>query len=433
MSTDIQSEKSALPAIKFMAVGGAGIGVAEAFLRMENACAEIAVVDTDLEALKSSAAQTKIVLGKNSSTKFGTGGDISLGKEAALASAQELKNFIKQTDVLFVAGALGGGTASMAVPLIAKLAAEENIALVLALCIMPLSIEGEEKQTLAISALRYTGRRVHAAIELPNDLILAKSQSSVEEAFSDANNLVAEAAHSMCEMLLKKGIVNIDFPALKRVFSERGRRTLFANAKSEAKGDVGELLEKLRHSPFLSEGASKADSLFVSLRCPRGFEMNKMQQILEAVSSSFTTSGKLAFGVMTSPGNDEALSACIIGQLPKTVEFLAPKAGGMAQAQKTAQTQKEPLAGGGKDCVKEKVPHVGQSQTAQVENRQKQKDADAQPDKKAQADPSQSEFSFMEKNQQRGFFEDTPPNMKNGEDLDVPTFMRKNIKISLQV
>ena len=438
-----------LPKIKFLGVGGAGANIADALAALALPNIEIAAADTDAERLKNSSAAVKIRLGDSEQTKFGTGGDTVLGKEAALAAAAKLENFAAGSDVFITAGAVGGGTASMALSLLAKISSSLEIPLTICFCVQPLSIEGEERRTLAATASRYIGRRVHAMVELPNDAILARSELSVEEAFERANGYAVNAAASVARMLSKSGIVNIDFPSLSRAFSERGRETLFASAVGRGEDCAGAALEALRASPFLKRQEMKADSLFISVRCPRGFEMNKMQRILEGAAGEFSSGKRAVFGAIVEPEFSDEVEITLMGQMPpKTRERAAEEPfaeESQARGEQSGQEGKKSAVAFSNSAeerpVRARVACESNRENSSVRQRASGNQYIFPQASSPQVSPAQHsapgddakqrEFKFVEKSQQRGFFEDTPPNMRNGEDLDVPTFMRRCMKINL--
>lgn len=443
---DSKSDMSAgLPKIKFLGVGGAGANIADALATLNLPNVEIAVADTDAERLKNSPNVVKIRLGDGEQTKFGTGGDTVLGKEAALASAAKLENFAAGSDVFITAGAVGGGTASMALSLMAKISSSLEIPLTICFCVQPLSIEGEERRTLAATASRYIGRRVHAMVELPNDAILARCELSVEEAFSRANGYAVQAAASVARMLSKSGIVNIDFPSLSRAFSERGRETLFASAVGRGEDCADGALEALRASPFLKRQEMKADSLFISVRCPRGFEMNKMQRILEGAAGEFSNGKRAVFGAVIEPKFSGEVEITLMGQMPPKAReraaedpFAEESRGG--QSGQSGQTGEKSVVAFSNSAAERPVRVRAAEESNReapsvrpraAESRSAFSQSAAKPPESQNDDAKQREFKFVEKSQQRGFFEDTPPNMRNGEDLDVPTFMRRCMKINL--
>lgn len=458
-ASQTQSKSDGALNIKIMGVGAAGINILNEFAAEKIGQATTAAIDTDTQALKESNADVKIKLGKDDSTRYGTGGDLAVGKEVAIAAANQFEDFVKDADILFLTGALGGGTATMSIPMISKIAAENKNTTVISFCILPLSIEGEEKKTVALSALKYLRKRSNATVELPNDIILARSCLPMAEAFAEANRHASRAMACIIKMLTKKGVINVDAASFRKVFSERARRTLFANATSEGVNCVTEAVEKLKESPFVKSGNQKAESLLINVTCPRKFEMNKMQQILESVSENFSMGQKVVFGANAADNFENKLELSIIGVLPaESVEETETQQTNSAEKNLENKTNNSAKISDGTDRAEsendgeqdapnspsparmtgkedDKVPERESAKSRFFKSRKKlptEPEKVESPQTENPADPlQQREFTFVEKNQQRGFFEDTLPTMHNGEDLDVPTFMRRNIKIQL--
>lgn len=449
--------------IKIAGVGGAGIAVLNDLAPELPAGVATAAVDTDAAAVEGSAASVKIALIENGE---GSGADTMAAKEAAVAHAKELETLADGARLLVLLAGLGGGTGSVVAPMISKIAAQTSDCAVFAFSVLPLSVEGSQRQTLAFRAQNYLAKHCRAAFALPNDLILARLNAPIAEAFAAANANVVSAAASLVKMLSARGIVNVDFPTLSKVFPKReDARAFVAYGTGAGEDAVARAVAELSKSPMLPDGA-KPESLVLSLRCGKNFEMNKMQMLLESVSDAFGRPERMAFGAAAEDAFSDNIEVCVMGPCPS-----APKSAAETKpVQSAAQTAAEPAA--------EQPASPAPAQSAAAEERASEdvsipeaKDdtitsnekvevaaplasaaantpapVPAEPEekgrksffgfgrkkKKAPESPkTQTEFEFMELSQQRGFFQDTPPNIRNGVDLDVPTYMRKGIKIVL--
>lgn len=454
--------------IKIAGVGGAGIAVLNDLAPELPAGVATAAVDTDAAAVEGSAASVKIALIENGE---GSGADTMAAKEAAVAHAKELETLADGARLLVILAGLGGGTGSVVAPMISKIAAQTPDCAVFAFSVLPLSVEGSQRQTLAFRAQNYLAKHCRAAFALPNDIILARLNAPIAEAFAAANANVVSAAASLVKMLSARGIVNVDFPTLSKVFPKReDARAFVAYGTGAGEDAVARAVAELSKSPMLPDGA-KPESLVLSLRCGKNFEMNKMQMLLESVSDAFGRPERMAFGAAEEDAFSDNIEVCVMGPCsPASKPAAVAKEEQPAKAQPEAQTAAEPEA--------EQPASPAPAQSAAAEERASEdvsipeaKDdtitsnekvevaaplasaaantpapVPAEPEekgrksffgfgrkkKKAPESPkTQTEFEFMELSQQRGFFQDTPPNIRNGVDLDVPTYMRKGIKIVL--
>lgn len=446
--------------IKIAGVGGAGIAVLNDLAPELPAGVATAAVDTDAAAVEGSAASVKIALIENGE---GSGADTMAAKEAAVAHAKELETLADGARLLVILAGLGGGTGSVVAPMISKIAAQTPDCAVFAFSVLPLSVEGSQRQTLAFRAQNYLAKHCRAAFALPNDLILARLNAPIAEAFAAANANVVSAAASLVKMLSARGIVNVDFPTLSKVFPKReDARAFVAYGTGAGEDAVARAVAELSKSPMLPDGA-KPESLVLSLRCGKNFEMNKMQMLLESVSDAFGRPERMAFGAAAEDAFSDNIEVCVMGPCPSAPKPAAEtKPVQPAKAQPEAEQPASPApaqSAAAEERASEDVS-IPEAKDDTITSNEKVEVAaplasaaantpapvPAEPEekgrksffgfgrkkKKAPESPkTQTEFEFMELSQQRGFFQDTPPNIRNGVDLDVPTYMRKGIKIVL--
>ena len=449
--------------IKIAGVGGAGIAVLNDLAPELPAGVATAAVDTDAAAVEGSAASVKIALIENGE---GSGADTMAAKEAAVAHAKELESLADGARLLVILAGLGGGTGSVVAPMISNIAAQNPDCAVFSFSVLPLSVEGSQRQTLAFRAQNYLAKHCRAAFALPNDLILARLNAPIAEAFAAANANVVSAAASLVKMLSARGIVNVDFPTLSKVFPKReDARAFVAYGTGAGEDAVARAVAELSKSPMLPDGA-KSESLVLSLRCGKNFEMNKMQMLLESVSDAFGRPERMAFGAAAEDAFSDNIEVCVMGPCPPAPKPAAETKPVQPAAQTAAQPEAEQPAApapaqsaAAEERASEDVS-IPEAKDDTITSNEKVEVAaplasaaantpapvPAEPEekgrksffgfgrkkKKAPESPkTQTEFEFMELSQQRGFFQDTPPNIRNGVDLDVPTYMRKGIKIVL--
>lgn len=452
--------------IKIAGVGGAGIAVLNDLAPELPAGVATAAVDTDAAAVEGAAANVKIALIENGE---GSGADTMAAKEAAVAHAKELEGLADGARLLIILAGLGGGTGSVVAPMISKIAAQNPDCAVFAFSVLPLSVEGSQRQTLAFRAQNYLAKHCRAAFALPNDIILARLNAPIAEAFAAANANVVSAAASLVKMLSARGIVNVDFPTLSKIFPKReDARAFVAYGTGDGEDAVAKAVAELSKSPMLPDGA-KPESLVLSLRCGKNFEMNKMQMLLESVSDAFGRPERMAFGAAAEDAFSDNIEVCAMGPCspaskPAADAKIETPAAAQPESTSAAKDEAEQSAAPAQSAAAEERASddvsMPEAKDDTITSNEKVEVAaplasaaantpapvPAEPEdkgrksffgfgrkkKKAPESPkTQTEFEFMELSQQRGFFQDTPPNIRNGVDLDVPTYMRKGIKIVL--
>ena len=455
--------------IRAIGAGGAGANVIKRLAALGLPGLELAAIDADLSALEDAGVENAIAIGGSHTDDMGTGGDANLAKEAAIAHYPKLVQAVRGADVLIIISGFGGGTGSVVAPILSKIASEmKKKPFVVSFSFAPLGLEGAERGTLATLAQNYIRKRSNLAVSLPNDIILARAQVPVEKAFSIANAHVVKSVAAIAKMLSKSGTVNIDFPTLKKVFPKTGEKTFLAFGMARD-NSVENALESLAASPLLGKYQNlKAGSLLISLTCGSGFEMNKMQLLLESAAQRLGVKGRVGFGVVTNEKFGDKIEVCAMGtiesaELPPEPAAMPPKISEHSivanekaaesaeeeekreeeQAQEQSEEMNSQLQASGADGNVAPPPSASDVGPAPVPAepeeapRKKRRGffgfgrGKDEKEEAAAAQAQQAEFKFMEMSQQRGFFEDTPPNLRNDVDLDVPTYLRKGIKITL--
>src|SRR3984957_7792780 len=215
-------------AIKLIGVGGAGTNAVDR-LKMENlARLQLAVINTDYQALASSPVQDKVLIGMSVTRGLGTGGDPELGREAAEADREKIAAVVNDCDLVFLLAGMGGGTGSGAAPIVAEIAAEAG-ALVIAFVTLPFSFEGGRRVKQAEEGLQALRRVCDAVIALPNDVLMqeAADNETVLDSFARADEWIGRGVKSIWSMMFRTGLINLDFATLRQAFQQRGGKTLF--------------------------------------------------------------------------------------------------------------------------------------------------------------------------------------------------------------
>jgi cell division protein FtsZ len=400
-------------AIKLVGVGGAGSNAVDR-LKMENLeRLQLAVVNTDFQALSSSPVQDKVLIGSGVTRGLGAGGDPALGRDAAEADREKIAAVVKDCDLVFLLGGMGGGTGSGAAPIIAEIASEQG-ALVIAFVTMPFSFEGGRRLKQAEEGLAALRRVCDAVVPLANDILLQEcsDDTGVLEAFARADEWVGRGVKSIWSMLFRTGLINLDFATLQQVFLSRGGKTLFSLGSGEGPDAVAQAIESLRLCPLLhtTESSRKADRLLVNIIGGADLTLPMVNQIMTAINDLYGKDCHVIMGAVIDESMPQRIEVCVLGTTDIGGRGLMQRrllAGARANG---AATPKTP-------APKAPAPTPPEADKAH-----------AATDAAARAE--QNEFSFGEL-ESRGFFDKTDRNLFEGQDLDVPTYLRKGIKIAV--
>lgn len=411
-------------AIKLVGVGGAGSNAVDR-LKMENLeRLQLAVINTDYQALASSPVQDKVLIGMGVTRGLGAGADPELGREAAEADREKITKVVKDCDLVFLVTGMGGGTGSGASPIVAEIAAEAG-ALVIAFVTLPFSFEGGRRLKQAEEGLRALRQVCDAVIPLPNDVLLqeAADNETVLDSFARADEWIGRGVKSIWSMLCKTGLINLDFATLRQAFQQRGGKTLFGLGEGSGENAVADAVASLKLCPLLHtpEFSRKADRLLVNITGGTDLTLPKVNELMTAITDQFGRDSHIIMGAVIDEAMAGQVEICVIGTSEisgRGAPARRPVATTRSKTTFAVRHEPSPQAPKAVEPAEEFVLSVDRV----AGNATKQDDEVAR--------VAQKEFGFGEV-ESRGHFEKTDRNLFDGQDLDVPTYLRKGIKISL--
>lgn len=405
--------------IKVIGLGGAGTNAIDGLELEGLGSASFAVVNTDAQALANSPVAGKLLIGRSVTRGLSAGGEVEIGRAAAAADREELTSLVKGMDLVILVVGLGGGTGSALAPVLAELAIRSD-ALVLAFATLPFSFEGGRRKQIAEESLGELRTMVHGLVPLPNDVLLQESEenSSVLSAFSVADQWIGRGVQSICSMLLKTGLINQDFNSLRSVFSEPGGKTVFGIGYAEGGDAIDRALEDLSICPLLHLGdrPSNLDRLLVNVVGGADLQISQINHIVSEVAKRFGSREDIVFGAVIDEQRAGSVEICLLGKSGMETEATgtgAQSGMGAADAVLPPSLNLEPQV-----AQDNKLPRAVHK--SKLRRRKKESQAD------------QDEFIFIEIDEHRGYFDNTDRNLYKEEDLDVPTYLRKGIKIKIK-
>ena len=444
LSADLLTDRRI--AIKVLGLGGAGANAVDR-LKMENLDRlQMAVLNTDAQALAASPVQDKVLLGAAVTRGLGAGADPDLGRQAAETDRDKIAAVVKNCDLVFLIAGMGGGTGSGAAPTVAEVASEQG-ALVIAFVTMPFSFEGGRRAKQADEGLIALRKVCDAVIPLPNDLLLQEAPEGEKalESFARADEWIGRGIKSIWSMLFRTGLINLDFATLRQAFHTRGGKTLFGLADGSGADPVANALENLKLCPLLAtpEFARKADRLLVNIVGGTDLSLPKVNEIMAAVSERFGKEAHLIMGAVIDENSQGRIELMILGTSDSGSRIYTSRRSPTARvarpyaAAPDAGTETPPLADepglaasaspsrqAGDKPMPAAVASGGGSFFGDVFG------TTLRGKKTSSAPVSQEHFTFNE-TETRGSFEKSDRNLFEGADLDVPTYLRNGLKLHL--
>ena len=398
-TTNLLPETPAGPVVKFFAVGNAGGAMLGLLATPEFAAAQTAAVNTDAAALNATNATLKFHLENKLLRGLGSGGDPERARSLADEQFSNLKSACAGADVVFILAGLGGGAGSGISPVIAR-AAREAGALVLAFVTLPFEGEGPRREAQAQASLEQLQAAADGVICLPGRKVLklVDENTSIVEMFERVDSFLHEAVRGVWQLITRPGLIQVHFADLCGLLKDRHAENSFAFVETAGAGRAREAVEKILAHPLLDEGRALAESeaVLVSLTAGKDLTMAEINRVLEQVKRQCNHS-QIIMGA--------ALDAALTGKLCVTV-IVAKK----SLVATTTPSRVEPRSS---------TPTTAPRDVIIARPSRPRRPG-------SKAVQTQLPLSIVSK----GRFDKSEPTLHRGEDLDVPTYIRRNYTLN---
>src|SRR3989442_10639878 len=250
--------------IKVVGVGSAGSNALDRVLLDGMDKADLISINTDVQSLASSVAARKVQLGRTCTRGLGTGGDPELGYQAAIESADEIRQTIADARMIFVCAGLGGGTGSGAAPFVAQLGREAG-SLVIAFATLPFSFEGKRRGAQAQEGFARLNEIAHAVICFENDRMadMVAPKAGIHQAFAIADITISQSVRSIVNLIQRPGLIRIGFDDLLAALRSRDGRCLFGFEESDSDNRAHDALRQALKNPLMDKGKMLTDAAHV--------------------------------------------------------------------------------------------------------------------------------------------------------------------------
>lgn len=294
----VAPEVEAFARIKVIGVGGSGKNATNHMIDSKVKGVEYIAVNTDAQDLHNSLAKRKIHIGKGLTRGLGTGMNPDLGKRAAEETADEIQEAIKGSDMVFIAGGLGGGTCSGASSVVAKISREAG-ALTVAVVTKPFFFEGAQRMQVAENALTELRSNVDALIIIPNDrlLSLVQKETSVANAFAICDDVLKDAVQGISDLITTEGIINVDFADIRSIMHDAGSALMGIGIGSGEKRAENAARDAI-NSPLLDVAITGAKGVLFSVAGGEDLTMFEVQEAAKTITESIDPNAKVIFGTV---------------------------------------------------------------------------------------------------------------------------------------
>ena len=237
--------------IKVIGVGGGGGNAVEHMVSKQVSGVDFIATNTDAQALKGLAAQTTMQIGSSVTKGLGAGANPDIGRAAALEDRDRIAELLNGSDMVFVTAGMGGGTGTGAAPVVAEVAKELGI---LTVAVVTKPFDFEKRKSNAEQGIKELAAHVDSLITIPNEKLLEVlgEKTSVLDAFAAANDVLLGAVQGIADLIIRPGMINVDFADVRTVMSEMGMAMMGTGAAAGA-NRAREAAEAAIRSPLLED------------------------------------------------------------------------------------------------------------------------------------------------------------------------------------
>jgi len=453
--------------IKIVSVGGAGLNALDRIVLDGLEGAEVLAVNTDVQSLASSVAGHKVQLGRMVTRGLGAGGDPEVGYQAAFESTDEIREALIGARMIFVCAGLGGGTGSGAAPYVAHLAREAG-ALVLAFATLPFAFEGRRRNAQAREALGRLNEIANAVVCFENDQMgdMVAPHAGIHQAFSKADTTISQSIRSIVNLIQRPGLIRIGFDDLVAALRSRNGRCLFGFGESDSENRAHDALAQALKSPLMERGRTLAEAarVLVQVAGGPGMTLSEVEIVMKELDRHVSDDTQILFGTAVDGRLSDRLSVTIISSFTAD-EHVSQTQPPLTSAPSMPRAWEQPRENPPKIEVEPEPAPIEDFQPAETTPIEEPGLAEVEPAQELSVEPASTGLEVVdppepplatprrkptpakeekvpaEKSTQakqevlqfepvnRGRFEKSEPTIVEGEDLDVPTYLRKKIKM----
>lgn len=417
--------------LRVIGLGGAGCHIAETLHGVGlGGDADFFAINADSQALEDCRVENKFALGSKVTGGLGTGGEPDRGRVAAMEDIEDLESLCKDCDLIFLIAGLGGGTGTGAAPLIAA-AAKKAGALVLAVVTLPFDCEGTRRREQAAAGMHELQKTADGVICLPNQMVfkLINGKTTLVETFKTTNEYVAQGVRAIWKLVSETGLINVDFADLCALIRGREANSSFATVEASGPHRVRDAVDRLLNHPLLGEGETlpEAEAVLVSLCGSSDLSMADVDRVMELLTRN-CGNAQIKLGAAVDDSMGDRISVTLVAASkpkvttpPTALEEEANRLDGAGDNGLSVSTfvGKPAERNSTAETPQEEEPEEPTVTTPPVRAWRTRR-------KRVRVNHPQLPLDLIPK----GRFEKSEPTVRNGEDLDVPTFVRRGLVLN---
>ncbi len=299
--------------IKVVGVGGGGGNAVEHMLASQVDGVEFICANTDAQALKNMNAKTLLQLGGAVTKGLGAGANPNVGREAALEDRERIREVLNGADMVFITAGMGGGTGTGGAPIVAEIAKEMGI-LTVAVVTKPFPFEGKKRMQVALEGMKYLSENVDSLITIPNEKLLdvLGPKTSLLDAFKAANDVLLGAVQGIADLIIRPGMINVDFADVRTVMSEMGM-AMMGTGRATGENRAREAAEAAIRSPLLEDvNLQGARGILVNITASESLSLGEFSEVGDTVEEFASDNATVVVGTVIDPSLGDELRVTVV-------------------------------------------------------------------------------------------------------------------------
>eukprot|EP00977_Amphora_coffeiformis_P013808 scaffold3731_cov156-Amphora_coffeaeformis.AAC.6 len=299
--------------IKILGVGGGGGNAVNRMIQTRIEGVSFWAINTDAQALAKSLAPNVLNIGRALTRGLGAGGDPAVGRKAALENTKELDRICSGADMVFITAGMGGGTGSGAAPVVAEIAKTDCGCLTVGVVTKPFAFEGRKRMKQAEDAIEELRKHVDTLIVVSNDKLLriVPDNTPVTEAFLVADDILRQGVVGISEIILKTGLVNVDFADVRAVMKDAGT-ALMGVGTGVGKHRASDAAVAAISSPLLDFPIQRAKRIVFNIVGGEDMGLKEINEASEVIYENADDNANIIFGALVDPSMKEEISITVL-------------------------------------------------------------------------------------------------------------------------
>ncbi len=310
---NFEEEKSFSAKVKIIGIGGGGCNAIDNMIEAKLQGVDFIAANTDAQALSASKAPVKIQLGAKLTKGLGAGANPKTGQEAALEDVDTIKSALMGADMVFVTAGMGGGTGTGGAPIVAKIAKEIG-ALTVAIVTKPFEFEGKRRMEQAEEGIGHLKRIADTLIAIPNQRLLSVTGKNISfmDAFKVADDILLQAAKGISDLILVRGLINLDFADVRTIMSEMGM-ALMGTGIASGENRASNAAQMAISNPLLEDlTIDGAKGILINISGNRSMTLNEIHEASSLIRNAAHEDANIIFGAVVDEELGENVRVTVI-------------------------------------------------------------------------------------------------------------------------